>query len=91
MGFLKIKCYHCNGTYRLYGDMVHHPDANRCPFCYAEIRRSIWDKIVIPAWGTMEDANRDLQNEHTGYNNVPLFQIEYQTHKTPRRRYTYKE
>ena len=80
-GFLKVKCYHCKGTWRLYGDMAHHKDANRCPFCQAQIRRSIWDKIVLPAYGTLEDANRDLLNEHTGYDNVPLFQIEYQTHR----------
>lgn len=90
MGFLKVKCYSCGGTYRIYGDMVFHPAASRCPFCFAEIRRSTWEKIVIPAWGAMEDANRDLQNEHTGYKNTPLFQLEYQAHR-PIRRKTEKE
>lgn len=76
-----MKCYHCHGVYRLYGDMVQHQDANRCPFCGAEVKRSTWDKIIVPAWGTMEDANRDLQQEYTGYPNTTLFQIEYQAHK----------
>ena len=81
MGFLKVKCYHCKGTYRLYGDMIHHPSANICPFCRAEIRRSVSERCVIPPWAGMEDANRDLQQEYTGYSDAQLFQIEYQINK----------
>ena len=81
MGFLKVKCYSCKGVYRLYGDMAHSQDANKCPFCHAEIRRSVWDRIVLPAYGTLEDCNRDLQQEYTGYPDTTLFQIEYQTNK----------
>lgn len=78
---MKVKCYHCKGTYRLYGDMMHHPTANICPFCGEEIRRSVWEHCVLPAWGLMEDTNRDLQQEYTGYPDTQLFQIEYQTNK----------
>lgn len=55
--------------------------ANRCPFCGAEIRRSVWDKCVLPAWAGIEDANRDLEQEYTGYPDTALSQIEYQTRK----------
>lgn len=61
--------------------MVHHPSANRCPFCGAEIRRSVWDMCVIPAYGTMEDANLDMIREYTGYPGTSLFQIEYQANR----------
>ena len=91
MGFLKVKCYSCGGTYRLYSGMVDHPAASKCPFCQAEIRRDVWDSAVIPAWKTMEATNAALQNEHTERRNNPLFQLEYQTYKTPQRRRTYKE
>lgn len=81
MGFLKVKCYRCHHTYRLYGDMVHHEHANVCPNCFAEIPRGIWERCVIPAWGGIEDANRDLQQTHTGYLYTSLFQIGYQATK----------
>ena len=29
MGFLKVKCYSCGGTYRLYSGMVDHPAASK--------------------------------------------------------------
>lgn len=77
MGCLMVNCGSCGEKYSLFGDMVHHTNANVCPFCSAEIQRSFWDSHIIPAWSAYEDTNRSLKNMHTGYNDVPLFQIEY--------------
>ncbi len=35
----------------------------------------------MPAYGTLEDCNRDLLQEYTGYADAQLFQIEYQANK----------
>lgn len=85
MGFLVVTCRACGQKYTLHGDMVLSTSANICPSCSAEIQRSFWDSHIVPAWAAFEDANRDLENIHTGYDNAPLFEIEY---KASRRRKT---
>lgn len=81
MGFLIVNCCSCGEKYSLHGDMVFDKSANVCPSCSAEIQRSFWERQVIPAWAAFEDANRDLRNIHTGYDNAPLFKIEYKAGK----------
>ncbi|MBQ9732782.1 MAG: hypothetical protein IJV74_00945 [Clostridia bacterium] len=77
MGVLKIHCYKCGGRFSVNGGMVKHSEANVCPYCYTTLPREIWERIVLPAFGELEDANRELVKEHSGYVDVPLFQIGY--------------
>ena len=71
--------------------MVYHERANSCPFCGAEIYRGTWDRVVIPAFAAMEEANMDLLREHTGYPDIPLLQISYLAHRPRERKKSNRE
>ena len=85
MGVLKVQCYKCGSRYQVNAGMIKHTEANMCPYCYAELPRDTWERIVIPAFGELEDANRELIKEHSGYVDTPLFQICYAPSKAFRK------
>ena len=85
MGVLKVQCYKCRSRYQINAGMIHHIEANKCPYCFAELPRDTWERIVVPAFGELEDANRELYKEHSGYIDTPLFQIGYTPSKPYKR------
>ena len=77
MGTLEITCLSCSKKWQVYSHGNFRADECRiCPRCGAEITKAAWERSILPAFGSMEDANRDLKNEHTGMKH-PLFQIDY--------------
>lgn len=75
MGFLKILCS-CGRTWEVYGHQIKDDRINQCPHCFSMIDRQTWDNQIIPAFGEMQDANRELVKDSTGYNSK-LFQVEF--------------
>ena len=77
MGFLKIKCHYCNGEWFVYGrDNYKETQYRTCPHCFQKIDGQDWQNHVLPAFGAMMDANRELIKTHTGYH-APLFTVDY--------------
>ena len=77
MGFLRIHCGDCGGTWEVYGhDDFRNAKNKICPHCFANIDGQDWKNAVVPAFGAMLDLNRTLQNTSTGYH-APLFSVDY--------------
>ena len=77
MGFLRIHCDYCGGTWDVYSrDNWKEDNARTCPHCLQKIDGQDWNNQIVPAFATMQDANRELLKTHTGYN-APLFTVDY--------------
>lgn len=77
MGFLRIHCHNCGGYWEVYGrDNWTESRSRTCPHCHEKIDGQDWDKEVLPAFGAMMDANRELDMTHRGFN-TPLFTVDY--------------
>lgn len=77
MGFLRIHCDYCGGTWDVYGrDDWNETRSRTCPHCQSKIDGQDWEKQIVPAFGAMQDANRELIKTHTGYH-APLFTVDY--------------
>lgn len=87
MGILEIHCHNCGAVYEVLPESVVqteklpegiHPYC--CPHCMAKMNTRTWDKLVWAFW-EMEEVNRELRAEYTGYNHrSPLMQASYKTH-----------
>lgn len=77
MGYLRIRCGNCGNHWDVYahGD-YYREDARTCPHCLNEIDKQTWKQSVVPAFGAMCDANRQLLTDSTGYG-ITLFSVEY--------------
>jgi len=73
MAYLRIHCEVCGGTWEVYhrDDWKDHR-ARQCPHCFSKIDRSTWEREVVPAFNSVQDANAELFKDHTGQH-VPLF------------------
>ena len=61
MGYMRIKCHYCGGTWEVYARSVTNGDfARTCPHCFKGIERQTWEKQIIPAFHALDDANREL-------------------------------
>lgn len=77
MGFLRIHCHNCGGYWDINeGDDFNHPKYKKCPHCKKGIDGQDYFNTVLPAFGAMMDANKELYKTHTGYS-APLFTVEY--------------
>lgn len=77
MGFLRIHCDYCGGTWDVYGrDDWNETRSRTCPHCQSKIDGQDWEKQIVPAFGAMLDANRELMKTHTGYHS-PLLTVDY--------------
>lgn len=77
MGYLRIHCSNCRRRWAAYARNSWQSAASRtCPHCEAQIDAQTWEKQVLPAFGMMGDANRELIKDHTGYH-TPLFRVDY--------------
>lgn len=77
MGFLRIYCGSCRQTWDIYSrDDYHDWKAMTCPHCFEQIDPGLWEKQILPAFGAMEDANRELRKEQEQYGGKP-FSISY--------------
>ena len=77
MGFIRIHCDYCGGTWEVYGrDNYKETQYRTWPHCFSKIYGQDWMNHVLPAFGAMMDANRELIKTHTGYH-APLFTVDY--------------
>lgn len=77
MGYMNIHCFSCRRVWWVYDrDNWKDEPARTCPHCGAQIDAQTWEKQVLPAFGMMGDANRELFKAHTGQN-AQLFRIDY--------------
>lgn len=78
MGYMRIKCHYCGGSWEVYGRSVTNGDyARTCPHCFKAIERQTWEKQIVPAFHALDDANRELVKDSSGYN-TPLFEVSYE-------------
>ena len=75
MGYMRIKCHYCGGTWEVYGRSVTNGDYART--CLKAIEKQTWDKQIIPAFYALDDANRELVKDSSGYH-APLFEVSYE-------------
>ncbi len=89
MGYLKIQCHNCGGSFEMYWDDVENKEKARCPYCLAVMNNKQWNKLVN-AFFTIEEVNKGLRTRHTEHNE-PLMQAEYKTYYVPQERYCMDE
>lgn len=82
MGYLKIHCKNCRKSWAVYHrDNWHDERARQCPFCYSEIDKDLWEREIIPAFGAMSDANREILKNYTGFPDKSMFLIDYRANR----------
>lgn len=75
MGYLQIKCAHCRKRWAVYNRNMNEESARSCPRCFKTIDEQTWNRFILPAFGMMDDANRELIKDNL--DNSPLFGVEY--------------
>ena len=76
MAFMRIYCNSCGGKWEIYDSHNWTHKANRtCPHCCREIDLQTWYRQILPAFGAVSDANRELYKDFCGYDN-PLFRFD---------------
>lgn len=77
MGYMVVTCGYCHQKWHVYGSHdFNNPKASVCPHCLARVDGEVWEKFVLPAFGALQDANRELYKHSAGYH-TPLFQVDY--------------
>ena len=77
MGHLIVRCDNCGTRWNIYHRDIKNRNAKTCPMCGESINQQTWEKELLPAFGAMEDANRELFKDHTGYHGT-LFTVAYE-------------
>ena len=87
MGYLTVDCNTCGGSWNVYHATNWSDDVTRtCPHCFAEIEQRAWEDHVLPAFGSMTDANTELDRSGE-WEHAPRFRVHYtedQEMKDPR-------
>lgn len=77
MGMLRIHCEVCGKTWEVYArDDWKSDNARTCPHCFEEIDRQTWERSILPAFGAMQDANRELMKDYCGYH-IQKYKVDY--------------
>lgn len=77
MGHLIVRCDNCGTRWNIYHRDIKNRNAKTCPMCGESINQQTWEKELLPAFGALEDANRELFKDHTGYHGT-LFTVGYE-------------
>lgn len=72
MAYIELHCETCNGSWQVYERDVQRDSSRTCPHCFSEVDTQTWDRQIVPAFGAVDDANRELFKDATGYHR-PLF------------------
>lgn len=78
MGMLKINCGYCGGSWTVFHRDIHYKHAATCPHCNHKIDGQTWERQIIPAFGAMDDASRELLKDASGYGTT-LFTLSYES------------
>lgn len=76
MTYLKIYCGKCHKTWDVFENQISREDNHICPHCGEEVDRPTWMQYILPALGTVADANRELYKDYLGYSNKTLFKFD---------------
>lgn len=77
MGKLSIHCNGCGSDW-----VVYHRDnwknwrSRTCPVCGKSVDPGTWERFVLPAFGSLEDANIELYKDHNQGHGT-LFTVSY--------------
>ena len=77
MGYMRVKCKACRGRWEVYPAQINSDTASTCPHCGATVDRQTWERQIMPAFGQLEDANRELVKDFIGYAGQTLFTVDY--------------
>ena len=73
---MEIHCHSCGISWKAgIADDYHRDGARTCLKCGKAIDRQTWEKQVLPALGTVQDANFELAGDAAGYENGTRFSI----------------
>lgn len=76
MTYMEIHCGSCGRAWRVeISDNYQQDTARTCPQCGQQIDRQTWNNQVLPALGTVHDANFELARDATGYQGQGAFYI----------------
>lgn len=75
MGYLQIICDHCRKHWDVYNRNMNEESARICPRCMRSVDEQTWNRFVLPAFGMMDDAGRELMKD--SLNHSPLFRVDY--------------
>lgn len=79
MGYLKITCYNCEGTFELYQHTMNHEEKPpRCPHCLARMTDRQWERLVN-AYFTFEEVDKNFRTSHEE-RGTKLFQAEFKNY-----------
>lgn len=77
MGYLRIHCARCRRRWDIYSrDNWNGATSHQCPHCGAAMDRQTWERQILPAFGAIEDANKEIYKDHVGYK-IPMFRIDF--------------
>ena len=73
MAYMRIHCGYCGQAWEVYErDNWNSQNARTCPHCFKRIDGQTWEEQILPGFGQVADANRELLKIHTGYH-LPVF------------------
>jgi len=75
MSYMKIRCDNCGESWEVYEWGIKNEFARYCPHCLSAIDEQTWKNQILPAFGSVGDANRELIKDYEGYN-TPLFAVD---------------
>jgi hypothetical protein len=77
MGFLRIHCDYCGGTWDVYNNnSARDKTARTCPHCQQKVNGFTWEKQILPAFTAMAACNKRLMLNHADQH-TPLFTVDY--------------
>ena len=74
MGYMRIKCHYCGGTWEVYPKTI--TEERTCPHCSKSIEKQTWEEQIIPAFRALNAANGELMADHTS-RHTPLLEVSY--------------
>lgn len=81
---MNIHCGNCGSAWKVkISDNYHLDTARTCPECGAQIDAQTWENQVLPALGTVHDANFELKKDFSSYKNGKLFIIDVLSGEKP--------
>lgn len=64
MVYMEVHCHSCGVSWKVgIADDYHRDGARTCPGCGRAIDRQTWERQVLPALGTVQDANFELARD----------------------------
>lgn len=76
MGYIRIHCGYCGGTWEVYRRQMDISNARICPHCDSRIDSDTWASKIMPAVEKMNKVNLDLIDHHLK-NHSAGYEVDY--------------